>query len=92
MPFVIVTNVRIEDVDKGREVLQQGVIPFMKSQDGFVQGTWAASRDEGTGVSMVKFDSREHADAALNAMRTQGQRPPGVTIESTAVYEVEGEA
>lgn len=91
MPFVVVTNVRIEDIDKGRDELQQGVIPFVKSQGGFVQGTWAANRDDGTGVSMIKFDNRENADAALDAMR-QAKRPPGVTIEKAAVYEVQGEA
>ncbi len=92
MPFAMVNTVRIDDMDKAREGLHGGVIPFITSLAGFVTGTWAADADAGKGVAMIVFDGRENAQAAVDAMKASGIEPPGVTIESSGIYEVQGQA
>ena len=92
MPFTLVTTVKIEDVDKAREELHSQVIPGVKQSPGFVHGTWSADREAGRGIGFVVFDTRENAEAAQQFMLTQGPLPPGVTFDSAAIYEVQGEA
>jgi hypothetical protein len=92
VPYLLVDTVLIEDVDMAKEGLHGGLIPFVKSMPGFVRGTWSADREAGKGIGMMVFDTRENAEAALENMRTNGKVPPGVTLESAAIYEVQGEA
>ena len=91
MPFTLVNNVKIEDVDKAREGLHSQVIPNVKQAPGFVHGTWSADREAGRGVGFMVFDTRENAEAAKQSL-ANAPLPPGVTIENASVYEVQGEA
>ena len=92
MPFAVVSTVKIEDVDKARVELHSQVIPAVKQAPGFVRGTWSADREAGRGIGLIVFDTRENAEAARQFMMTQGPLPPGVTFDSAAIYEVQGEA
>jgi putative monooxygenase ydhR len=93
MAFALVNNVRIENVDQSREALQSQVVANMKKAPGFVSGVWAADRDKGRGVGIVVFESREQAEAVLKRLESgELKRPPGVTVESVAVYEVQAQA
>ncbi|HUP75606.1 MAG TPA: hypothetical protein VM282_21385 [Acidimicrobiales bacterium] len=93
MPFALVSNVRIENVDTAGKALQSQVIPNVKQAPGFVSGVWAADRDNGRGVGIVVFESREQAEAMLQRLESgEMRRPPGVTAESAFVYEVQGQA
>ena len=93
MPFVLVDRVRIENLDKAREALHAELIPMTRQAPGFVRGTWSADRDAGVGIGVVVFETREQAEA-VQAMAQSGdsQLPEGVTIEDSAIYEVQGEA
>ena len=93
MAFALENNVRIEKVDQSREALQSEVVANMKKAPGFVSGGWAADRDKGRGVGIVVFESREQAEAVLQRLESgEMKRPPGVTVESVAVYEVQAQA
>lgn len=93
MAFALVNNVRIENVDQARGELQSQVIPNVKQAPGFVSGIWTADRDSGRGVGIVVFESREQAEAMLQRLESgELKRPPGVTVESVLVYEVQGQA
>ena len=93
MPFALVIDVRIENVDQVRGELQSQVIPDVKQAPGFVSGIWTADRDSGRGVGIVVFESREQAEAMLQRLESgELKSPPGVTGESLLVYEVQGQA
>jgi putative monooxygenase ydhR len=93
MPFALVSNVRIENVDEARGVLQSEAIPAVKKTPGFVSGIWTADPDKGRGVGIVVFESREQAEAMSQRLESgEIKRAPGVTVESVAVYEVQGQA
>ena len=91
MPFVLVDNVKVEDFDPALEALHSRVIPGMRQAPGFVRGTWSADREAGRGIGVVTFDTRENAEAAKKFMESQTM-PSGVTLETAAIYEVQGEA
>ena len=93
MPFAIVNNVRIENVDQSREALVNEVVANVKKAPGFLSGVWAADRDKGRGVGIVVFESREQAEAVMRRLESgELKRPAGVTVENVAVYEVQAQA
>ena len=93
MPFVFVNTVRIENVDQAREALQTEVIPGVKLAPGFIHGIWSADRGNGRGTGFVVFKTREQAEALAQTLASGEMKPPpGVTVESSAVYELQGEA
>jgi hypothetical protein len=93
MPFVVMSTVRIDDVDSAREALHSQVIPGVKQSPGFVRGIWSADREGGRGIGLVIFETREQAEAQLERQRSGEMKPPdGVTFEHAAVLEVQGEA
>jgi hypothetical protein len=68
-------------IDAGREaeaqeMLTSQVIPMVKQSDGLVAGYWTEPQG-GKGVSVVIFDTEEHARAAA---RPAGMRPPGAPV------------
>jgi hypothetical protein len=74
-----------------RRALQSQVIPRVKQAPGFVKGYWTVSAGHERGTSLAVFDSQQNAENAANMART-GQMPPGVTLVSSEVCEVTGEA
>ena len=81
---------RLAEADKA---LEENLIPWVSSMDGFVSGTWTRSPDGTQGRSLILFDTEENAQAAAEAGRAQGP-PPGapISITSVDVFEVVGQA
>ena len=88
----IVVTVAISDYEAARQQLHERVIPSVKQMSGFVGGYWLAPSD-GKGLSMVVFDSEEHAQAMASQLRDGSiPTPDSVTVDSVDVREVAGNA
>jgi hypothetical protein len=86
--YAVVVRVTVRDVEQAEPVLRDQVVPRVSQAPGFKTGYWTSSDEGGqtTGVSMVVFESKEHALAAAEHVR-QGT-PPTVTIDSVEIREV----
>ena len=71
---------------EAREMLATQVVPMVKQADGLVAGYWGEPVD-GRGLSVVVFDTEEHARAAAPPA---GMRPPGspVVVDTVDFREV----
>jgi hypothetical protein len=88
----IVVTVTISDYESARQQLHERVIPAVKQMPGFVAGYWLAPQ-ESKGLSVVVFDSEEHANAMASQLRDGAVPvPDAVTFESVDVREVAGSA
>ncbi len=88
MHAVFVTvDVSSSDPVQGPKHLRENVIPGVKQAPGFQYGTWLSS-ENGKGMSLVVFDSEEHASAAAQMVQPGSNPGPGVTVESCEVREV----
>jgi actin-like ATPase involved in cell morphogenesis len=93
MPFALINTVHIENVDLTREALYSEVIDGVKQAPGFIHGTWTADRATGRGIGFVVFEHRDQAESLMYIQQSAAMElPPGVTLESATVYEVQGEA
>jgi hypothetical protein len=80
----IVVRVSIDDPEAATARLREDVVPRVSQAPGFVAGYW--TRKDGTGLSMLVFESEE---AATNAeQRVRANVPDGVKLESTEIREV----
>ena len=61
--FAVVATVRIGDVQAARESLGALRLDLVPRAPGFVSAYWLAPVD-GIGMSVIVFDSREHAEEA----------------------------
>jgi hypothetical protein len=84
----VVVRVTILDQDPADRVLQDEVVPAVSQSPGFVAGYW--TRKDGTGLSMIVFDSEGAANAA--AERIPGTVPESVSFDSVEVREVAASA
>jgi hypothetical protein len=80
----VVANVRIEDVGAAREALADLRLRIVPRAPGFVSAYWLAPVD-GIGMSVIVFDSKEHAEEAL---RYPLPPLPGVTPLTAEIREV----
>jgi len=78
-------------IDPGKEseakaMLINEVVPMVKQSEGLIAGYWGGPNG-GKGLSMVLFDTEEHARAAVPPV---GLRPPGspVTVERVDIHGV----
>lgn len=62
--YAVVATVRIENVQVAREALAGLRLNLVPRAPGFVHAFWLAPVD-GIGMSVIVFDSKEHADEAL---------------------------
>ena len=89
MPFVAVTNVKLEGRDpaEGEKLLREVLVPRLKGQPGFRNARFSRSLDGKTGVGAVMFDTEANAKAGLDAMTTDrpAEAPP---VESSGIYEL----
>ena len=71
---------------EARELLASQIVPMVKQSAGLIAGYWGEPVD-GRGLSVVVFDSEEHARAAAPPA---GVRPPGapVVVETVDFREV----
>jgi hypothetical protein len=84
----VVVRVKIGDFDASRQGLREQVVPRAKQAPGFVTGHWTISDDRSNGLSMIVFDSEDHARAAAENITAAPVVPETVTIESVEVREV----
>ena len=92
MAHAAVTYVSLEGRDPaaGQKLLEEGLIPMIKTLPGFRAARFLRSLDGKSGVGAVIFDTEANAKAGLEAMTTN--RPPEAPpVESTALYEVVAE-
>ena len=78
----VVVKVAISQPDPTR--LREEVVPRVKQTPGFVAGYW--TREGSEGLSMVVFDSEEHARAASD--QVPSVLPDNVTLQTNEVREV----
>jgi hypothetical protein len=82
----VVVRVTVHDVEKAQKVLEEQVVPRVQQSPGFVAGHW--TRSEGQGLSMLVFESEEHARQAADAVKTNMPPPDAVTLDNVEVREV----
>jgi len=82
----VVVRVTVHDVETAQAALQEQVVPRVQQAPGFVAGYW--TRSEGQGLSMVVFDSEEHAHEAADRVKTNMPPPDAVTLDNVEVREV----
>ncbi|GAC1442422.1 MAG: hypothetical protein NVSMB55_13110 [Mycobacteriales bacterium] len=89
MAYAVGMNVKLgqSSPEEGLAMLRDMVVPHAKSQPGFQNGTWMNA--DGDGLGVVVFDTREHAEAALDVLKPP---PGGPTLLSAKVYEVGAQA
>ena len=87
----LVVRVTIHTPDRTREALNGQVVPQMCGAPGFKTGywTWSTGSGETNGLSMIIYDSEEHATAAGERVKEiAATAPDDVTLEGTEVREV----
>jgi hypothetical protein len=80
----VVATVRIEDVGAARAALAELRVGLVPRAPGFVSAYWLAPVD-GIGMSVIVFDTKEHAEEAL---RYPVPPLPGVTPLTAEIREV----
>jgi hypothetical protein len=82
--YAVVSTVRIEDLGVARDALADLRVSLVPRAPGFVSAYWLAPVD-GTGMSVILFDTKEHAEEAA---RYPVPPLPGVTLLSVEIREV----
>ena len=82
----VVVNVTISDFDRGRQMLEEEIVPRVKQAPGFVAGYWTRAEDD-SGMSLLVFDSAETAAGAADFIKSQGGSD-AVTLDTVEVREV----
>ncbi len=86
---LITVSVAPDQADAARSALHSQVVPMVKAEPGFISGYWG-DRSDGKGLAFVLFESEEQA---RRAAPPAGASPaPGVTIDSTEIFEVVAQA
>lgn len=80
----VVATVRVEDFQAAREALAGRRLELVPRAPGFVSAYWLEPVD-GVGMSVIIFDTREHAEEAL---RYPLPPLPGITPLTTEMREV----
>jgi hypothetical protein len=86
--YAVVTTVRIEDFQTARESLPSKRLDLVPRAPGFVNAYWLAPID-GIGMSVIIFDTKEHADQAADYPVPP---LPGVTVLTKDIREVTASA
>ena len=81
----VVVRVNVSDRESATDNLRNRVVPGVSQLPGFVAGYWT-QKDDGTGLSMVVFDSEENATSASETV--QSRIPEGVELQDIEVREV----
>ena len=82
----VVVNVTISDVEGGRKMLEEEVVPSVKQAPGFVAGYWTGSGDD-RGMAMMVFESEDAANGAAQFVQSQPAND-AVTVDKVEVREV----
>jgi hypothetical protein len=82
------TRVTVNDREAGEKNLQDEIVPRLSAAPGFVAGYWV-DMPNGTGTSIVVFDSEDSAQAVAGQIGQLSSQPnQAVTIDSVEVGEV----
>jgi hypothetical protein len=89
----LLVSVTIEPstLDQARETLKSQVVPRVSSQPGFITGYWYEPKQAGSllqGDSVILFDTEANARTGAE-MAKNSPAPPGVTITSAEVREIQ---
>ena len=87
----VVARVTIGDFSKAGPDLRDRIVPRVKEAPGFVAGYWTRSEDGANGLSMLVFETEDHARDAAEMIRN-APPPATVTFESVEVREVTASA
>lgn len=89
MAYAAVTYVNLEGRDsvESLRMLNDTLVPRMKSLQGFQSARFLQSRDRKTGIGAVILDTESQATACLDVLTSQrpAQAPP---VTSSGIYEV----
>ena len=80
----VVVNVEVNDQEAATKGLEEDVIPMVKQAPGLVGAYWI-QLDDGTGTSVVVFETEEQA---RNGAPERGSSGRGVTFTSVEIGEV----
>ena len=75
----------ISDADQARRELHERTVPAVSQAPGFVSG-YRIEHGEGTGHSVVVFETEEQATAMADGVRSNA--PEAVTVENVSVHQV----
>jgi hypothetical protein len=76
----------LHDLERGTEYLRQAM-PRIRQAPGFVSGTWVML-GEGSGTSMIIFESEEGAQAWIEQLKADPAPSEAVTIHTVEIGEV----
>ena len=82
----VVVNVTIHNLEGGKQMLEEQVVPSIKQAPGFVAGYWTSAGDD-RGMSMMVFESEDAANGAAQFIQSQ-PASDAVTIDNVEVREV----
>jgi hypothetical protein len=82
--YAVVVRVKINNAERGEERLRNDVVPRVSQAPGFKAGYW--TRRDDSGLSMMIFESEEHARAAAD--RVPENLPEDVDLQDVEVREV----
>ena len=80
----VVVRVELTDAAGSASILRERVVPGVSQLPGFQAGYW--TQKDGTGLSMVVFDSEENATSASETV--ESRLPDGVTLQGIEIREV----
>ena len=83
----VVVRSTVHDVEQGRNLLREQVIPRLSQAQGFVGAQWVRL-EGGTGTAMMTFESEEQTRAAVEQLQTNPPPESAVTINTVEVGEV----
>lgn len=86
----VVVRVSISDREAAERTLNQDVVPRVSQAPGFQTGYWTWK--DNTGLSMVIFDSEDHAKQAADQVRAMIESRPAVSLINEEVREVVAQA
>ena len=90
MAHVVVLRVNlVGDRTEGMKMLDEMVIPHVKSIPGFQRGMWLHTSDTKLGTAVITFDTEANATAAVEAVKPP---PGGPTVIDCTVFEIAREA
>lgn len=82
--LLVAVKIDAAGVDEATSMLNDQVVPAVKSAPGFVAGYWLRDEGSGMGYSIVVFESEE----AANGARDNAPRPPDGAPVSIANIQV----
>ena len=88
--FAVIGEATIDTdrVDESLRDLDETLIPFVARAPGFLTGSWLRSADGTVGMSVLVFDTEEHATAMLELRPSDASTSPPVHGVSLRVFEI----